>query len=313
MTTEAATTALVPVTPPAAPAAPPPNPPVTPAIPAAQPTGFKTAIADGAYEALPPDQQARYSRTRGDGVNGSTWVERAELEASAGPADPAAAKPGETPSVTADGKLRVGEYELSSDDIAMLMQTKAAADLKATQIPVDASGYESKLPESLKLPEGLDFRPDPNDPAFKDFQAIAKKIGLSQSEFSDLYGAYVAKTVASEAAFRNSMKAELDALGAHATMRVTALETWLRGTVGDDIAKHMRAGMFSAKIVEGLERIQNKMTSQGAASFSQAHREPNSGGRGPLSSMSEQERTFRRRAIRHSQAGSMKTGEKLCP
>jgi hypothetical protein len=80
--------------------------------------------------------------------------------------------------------------------------------------------------------------------------------------------------VASEAAFRNSMKTELDALGANATMRVTALETWLRGTVGDDIAKHMRAGMFSAKIVQGLELIAKKMGNQGAASFRQDGREP---------------------------------------
>jgi hypothetical protein len=50
----------------------------------------------------------------------------------------------------------------------------------------------------------------------------------------------------------------------------------------------MKAGMFSAKIVEGFEKIANKMTSQGAASFRQDGREPPPSGKGPLSSMSEE-------------------------
>jgi hypothetical protein len=70
------------------------------------------------------------------------------------------------------------------------------------------------------------------------------------------------------------MKQQLDALGVNATMRVTALQTWLDGVVGPDIAKHMKAGMFSAKIVEGFEKIANKMSTQGHASFRQDGREP---------------------------------------
>jgi hypothetical protein len=41
-----------------------------------------------------------------------------------------------------------------------VMQVKAQADLKATQVPADASGYEPKLPESLKLPEGMTWQID---------------------------------------------------------------------------------------------------------------------------------------------------------
>jgi hypothetical protein len=247
------------------------------------------AITSEAFHRLGPDVQAGYVN-----LPGGQWIERSKLETQpARAADPARAATADTSAmaaaVTADGKLKVGDYELSSDDIAMLMQTKAAADLKAAGLPADASGYQPTLPEGLELPEGLDFKPDLADPAFKDFQALGKKLGLSQTEFSELYGVYVAKTVASEAAFRNSMKTELDALGANATMRVTALETWLRGTVGDDIAKHMRAGMFSAKIVQGLELIAKKMGNQGAASFRQDGREPSTGGKGPLSSMSDAE------------------------
>jgi hypothetical protein len=126
----------------------------------------------------------------------------------------------------------------------------------------------------LKLPEGVEFRVDAADPAFRDFQALAKKIGLTQAEFSEFVGVYAAKTAASEADFRGAMQRELEALGANATMRVTALQTFFRGHLGDDLAKAVTSGLFSAKQVEAMERIANKMSSQGAASFSQAHREP---------------------------------------
>ena len=64
-----------------------------------------------------------------------------------------------------DGKLRVGDYELSSEDIAALMATKAQADLRATQVPADASGYKPDLPADLQLPPGIEFKIDVNDPS----------------------------------------------------------------------------------------------------------------------------------------------------
>jgi hypothetical protein len=126
----------------------------------------------------------------------------------------------------------------------------------------------------LKLPEGVEFRIDAADPIFPDFQVLAKKVGLSQDEFAAFVGLFAAKTAASEAAFRAEMKAQLDKLGANATMRVTPLQNFFRGHVGDDLAKAVIGDLFSAKQVEAIEKIANKMVSQGAAQFSQAHREP---------------------------------------
>ena len=70
-------------------------------------------------------------------------------------------------------------------------------------------------------------------------------------------------------------------MGANGPMRVTALETWFRGVVGDDkIAGAMKNMLVTADIVKGMERIQARMATQGAASFSQAHREPGHDPRG---------------------------------
>jgi hypothetical protein len=43
---------------------------------------------------------------------------------------------------------------LSQDDIRSLMTEKAARDLRMTQVPVDASGYEVKLPQDFRVPVG---------------------------------------------------------------------------------------------------------------------------------------------------------------
>jgi hypothetical protein len=273
---------------PAAPAAPPAAPAALAAPQSSpQPASRPGSISAADYHRLDPAQQSRYANLP-DGV----WIERAKLEASADatkPGDPAAAKPGDTsataPALIPDQVYQFGDLELKGQEILDLLKFKGETDLKATRVPDDASKYEPRLPEGMQLPDGMDFKPDPSDPSFKDFQALSKKLGLTQNDFEQLYGIWVNKTVQSEAAFRNSMKAQLDALGVNATMRVTALETWLRGTVGEDLAKHMRAGMFSAKIVQGLELIATKMTSQGAAQFSQAHREP----AGPQGRVSEEE------------------------
>ena len=64
------------------------------------------------------------------------------------------------------------------------------------------------------------------------------------------------------------------------TTRVTAIEQWLRGIVGDDLGSALRGMVVSEKIVRGLEALASKFTTQGAAPFSQAHRaEPEPSGR----------------------------------
>jgi hypothetical protein len=99
---------------------------------------------------------------------------------------------------------------------------------------------------------------------------LAHSVGLSQDQFAGLLGQYASMESGKEATFRNAMTAEFEKLGANATMRVIALETWLTGLVGADLAKSMRAGLASEKQVRGLELLANKFATQGHASFSQA-------------------------------------------
>lgn len=270
---------------PAAPSAPSPAP--APAAPAARPgslTGvrYDAPISDQAFDRLGPQEQSKFARVR-DAGNNSRWQPRSDLapdpgastsSTAPGVSKPAAviAEPPPAASVTADGRLKVGDYELSSEDIASLMATKAQADLRATQVPADASGYKPDLPADLQLPPGIEFKIDTNDPAYKDLAAFAHARGWSQSDLSTALGIFASREAREAAAFAEAQRAEVAKLGANGTSRVTAVETWLRSELGDDLANGMRSMMVTEKIVRGFEKLAGRRVTQGAAPFSQAHR-----------------------------------------
>jgi hypothetical protein len=198
---------------------------------------------------------------------------------------PAAGDAPPGPASVVDGKLRIGSgetaYELSADDVKMLMAQKAESDLRKTQTPQSADAYEAKLPDGFQLPEGVaEFKFNEADSALADFRRFAHSKGIDQQTFSEMLGFYASSEAQKEAAFRAAQAAEVAKLGANGTSRVTAVETWLRSELGDDLANGMRSMMVTEKIVRGFEKLAGQRVTQGAALFSQAHRtpEPPSGG-----------------------------------
>ena len=208
--------------------------------------------------------------------NDPEWVPRSDLPADpaaapkpGGPAPPAPAPPA---SVSEDGRLVVGEYSLSQEDIASLMRTRAELDLRATQVPADASGYKPDLPSDLKLPAGIEVKIDPTDPSYQDLANFAHARGWSADDFSTALGIFANRQAREAAAFAQAQRAEVQKLGANGTSRVTAVETWLRSMLGDELANAMRPMIVTSRIVEGFEKLASKQFP--AANFSQAHRTP---------------------------------------
>jgi hypothetical protein len=107
-----------------------------------------------------------------------------------------------------------------------------------------------------------------------DLKAWAHNRGLSQAEFSDVLGIYAAREARQAAVFQAAAAKQVELLGSTATMRVTAVETFLRGQLGDQLAGKMRPMIVTAAIVEGFEALARKFASQGSASFTQSHRVP---------------------------------------
>ena len=242
-------------------------------------TRYDAPISDAQFDRLGPESQSKYARVR-DQNNNPTWQPRSDLTPDPAVAPKPAAAPGEPPapaapaSVTEDGKLKVGELELSADDVAALMATKAQADLRATQVPATAADYKPDLPADLQLPPGIEFKIDVSDPSYKDLANFAHARGWSQSDLSTALGIFASHQAREAAAFAQAQRAEVQKLGANGTSRVTAVETWLRSELGDDLANGMRSMIVTEKIVRGFEKLAAQRTTQGAAPFSQAHRTP---------------------------------------
>jgi len=197
--------------------------------------------------------------------------------------DPPAPPPAKTdaPAATAGDKVTVGEMEVSQAELQEFFKSKGEAELRKATQPATPENYEAKLPENFEMPAGAEFKVDPADPLLADARRWAHGKGFSQSEFSELVGIY-ASAKAKEAAFINTAAAaEVTKLGANGTQRVSAIETWLRGQLGDDLAGPMRSVMVTEKIVRGWETIMHKFQSQGTASFSQAHRDTPDGNKIP--------------------------------
>lgn len=258
------------------------SPAATPA-PAAPRPGV---IADRVYDSLPDEQKAGYARVRKGPQGGSEWIERAKLAAE--PADPTKGAEG-TATVTPDGRLQLGDMLLSQSDIQSLIAEKAQADLRKAQMPTAPEAYEAKLPEGMQLPAGVEFSFNTEDPAYAAVRNWAHAQEFTQAQFSELLGHYANSEAAKQVMIGNAAKAEVEKLGAMGTARVTAVDQWLRGTLGDDLGTAVRGMMVTARIVQGLEKLMTKMATQGHASFRQDGREPQSNSKGPLSSMSEEQ------------------------
>ncbi len=219
---------------------------------------------------------------------GTEWVDRATLPSeakAAGTGVDANAAPGSTKSPdgtnapqVVDGHLVLGEMRISEQDARALMERHALEQSRKATLPATADAYELRLPADFKVPEGQEFKWSTDHPVLgpliNQAREFAAANGLSQETFSKMMGLYAASVVHENNLIAKAAKAELDKLGATATVRVDALATWLRGVCGDRCATAIRRQMHTADFVEGLEKIAARMQSGGAANFTQAHRVP---------------------------------------
>jgi hypothetical protein len=186
------------------------------------------------------------------------------------------ANPSEDPQAPqADGtKFKVGKFEVSEGDLAAMMDRQAQEDLRAATRPASPEAYEAKLPADLKLPGGQSFTFNQNDPSLVAARNLAHSKGWSQQDFSEALGIFASHIAGEQAALAERSAAEVAKAGVNAPQRVDAVTRWITAEVGEADAKPIRATIVTDAHLRFYERLMNKITSQGAASFSQSHRVP---------------------------------------
>jgi hypothetical protein len=208
----------------------------------------------------------------------AVWQARRDLAPDGTPPAPTAPGADSQQARFVDGKLVLGDAELSADDVRELLAAKAERALRATKIPASAEGYQPTLPANLKLPDGIaEVQIDSKDPAFLDLRNLAHARGWDQDTFSAVLAIHAAKTAQESALLQTAIQSEIAKLGPNGSQRIGAFTTWLRSAVGDDSARALSQMLVSARHVEALEKLASKYLSGGAANSSQAHREPAQG------------------------------------
>lgn len=148
-------------------------------------------------------------------------------------------------------------------------------------LPQKAEDVSLDLPTDFKLPEGVDFKWDPKNPQYDKFRQLVVSEGVSQSTATKLATLFAEIMVGDQASIQQWETAEMTSLGANGPARATAVDIGLKGLVGDKLAAHAKVMNRTAGGVQLFEAILAKFSSQGVATFSQAHREPGGGGNKP--------------------------------
>jgi hypothetical protein len=186
--------------------------------------------------------------------------------------------------VDAERKVTVGGTEWDEKVVADAMAERVERQLAREALPKDPGGYEIKLPEGFKPPEGMAFEFKTDDPALKQFREIAHRRGMDQATFSEALGAFASVKVAELAQTNAARDAQLRQLGSAADARIDQVATWLNAKVGDK-AKVMIATLKQFPIaanVEALEGIIRAFSAQGGTNFTQSGRDQaDEGGRIP--------------------------------
>jgi hypothetical protein len=251
-----------------------------PAAPSTQHIESPSRVTPGskAWAEMSPEQ--RHAQLRGPENPRPAATRRRETCAKPqcrSPPRPTSSRPapaGDTPPPANAEKIKVGKYEVSEGELAAMMDRQAADDLRKASVPPTADDYKLEISPDAKLPGNVEFKFDGTDPGLIAAKAWAHSKGLDQSAFSEMLTLYASHVAQQESALAEAARAEIAKAGVNATQRVDAMGKWIRSEVGDADAKPILATIVTDAHLRFYEKMHDRITSQGGASFSQSHRVP---------------------------------------
>ena len=162
-------------------------------------------------------------------------------------------------------------FRASYDELAAF---KASQDVRRSTLPPSPNDYKAELPADFKVPDGVSYQFNSNDPLLAQAQAVAHEAGLSQAQFSKLLALYAGGQVSSAQQIQTARNAEVAKLGATGPARIDALTTFFRAYLGEPAGNRRMQRIFTAQDVQDAEMEVSKITMQGGASFRGNGREP---------------------------------------
>jgi hypothetical protein len=187
------------------------------------------------------------------------------------PKDPATADPA-TPAAASTEKLKVGKYEVSEAELAAMMDRQAQDDLRKATLPTTPDEYKLELSPGAKLPGDAEYKFNAADPSLAALKNWAHAKGFDQSTLSEMLTIYATHEAQQNAALAARSRDEVAKAGVNAPQRVDAVSKWITGEMGEADAAPIKATLVTDAHLRFYEKLMNKISSQGTASFSQSHR-----------------------------------------
>lgn len=178
---------------------------------------------------------------------------------------------------------------------------KAEIDGKKAAVPESADKYEPKLPEGFELPEGVEFKIDPDDPLLSVARQVAHQAGLDQSGFESMIGLYAQQQLAEKQALDGARTRQMEALGSQAQARVDAAKTFVTAAAGPDAMQYFEHILQLKGGVEAFEKIMRRASSGGLPSVTNGGRE--GGGSSPIDGWDSMSPAQKFNAARQRNAG----------
>jgi hypothetical protein len=140
-------------------------------------------------------------------------------------------------------------------------ETERQAALAARK-PEDIK-FEVKLPDTVKVPDGMDLKINPDDPRVPVLRELAVTHGLSQDVVNSLVALDAQQQIAMHAAEQTRIAAADAKLGANAKDRKAAVGNWLKGMkdrneLSGEEYEAVRVYATDAETVTALEKIMAK-------------------------------------------------------
>jgi hypothetical protein len=169
-------------------------------------------------------------------------------------------------------RLKVGKYEVSEADLASMMDRQAQDDLRKATLPATPDEYKLELSPGAKLPGDAEYKFNAGDPSLAALKNWAHSKGFDQSTLSEMLTIYATHEATQNAALAARSREEIAKAGVNAPQRVDAVTKWITGEVGSSDATPIVATLVTDAHLRFYEKMMQKVSSQGTASFSQSHR-----------------------------------------
>lgn len=186
----------------------------------------------------------------------------------AAPVTNASARPDWLPESYWDGD----KSSARADDLKSVFEAKTAMDARRALVPADAKGYELKLPDTVKLPDG--FKLDETDPRLAGLREFAHKNGWTPAEFSEVVALDIKRAEAVQAKTSEFVKAEVAKLGQNAGQQVDTVLKWLGAQAENpEHAKYLASKVQTADDVRMFTKIMKSASSGGVDALNSGGRE----------------------------------------